>query len=973
MGLWNWVGRLTGLSNGLPEFQFDGESAPRPIDQMFAELKYGSGRVSREEALSVPAVQKGRNLICQVGYLPLVQKDAVNNVVRNPLFEQVDPDVANVVTMTQTVEDLLFEAVSWWRVTARGWDGFPSSAMHLEFNTVKVESPSGKTPSPLPSGVDPRAKVVRVNGEIVPWSDIIRFDSPNRAVLTYGASAIRRAILFDRAAKKYAEDPKANEYFTPSDAADPASDPEIEDILSGWRSGDSVRYVPAALTHHTVDWASPADLQLVELQREAALDIARLLGVDPEELGISTTSRTYSNVQDRRVDKINEVLAPYMRAITDRLSMGDVTKRGNRVGFDLDDYLKSNPTERWATYTAAKNLGAMTVEEIRQAEGKPPMPEEDDAPVAPVVSIVPDNVEASQRSAHNFKNQTSHSFSFAAEDPAEFEFSVDSEKRTISGLALPYNKVGMKYGMKFRFRPGSLQYGEVSRVKHYKDHTTPVGKALDLKDTKRALMAKLSVGKGPTGDELLQLAEDGVYDGLSVGVDFNLDPESGDVELMRDGVYDVLRADLREITSTPMPTFDDARMTRVVASRDGGEMDKCATCGQEHAPNVACPTTTPPAVGQTVTMSRDDLTAMVQQLSRNPQGVPEGPAVVNPTRLMASTQVDEAAPYRFDRKGNIMRGSHDFSTDLYAGYNGDATALARATEFVQAQFDVVGSNVASLNPTTNRPEMYVDQREFKYPVWEAISKGTIANNTPFAFPKFNSASGLVANHTEGTEPSSGAFTTTNQTVTPTAVSGKARISRETWDAGGNPQVSALIWRQMVKAWYEALEAFAVATLDAATPTGITLTTGGGTTGQTLDSEITAAFAALQFVRGGFSMDNMFTQVDLYKALIAAKDTTGRRLYPALGPNNASGTVANRFGAIDINGVTAYPSWALAATGSVAASSYLFDSESVHGWATTPERLDFNIEVANVYIGLWGYKAAAISDINGVREVIYDPV
>jgi hypothetical protein len=33
----------------------------------------------------------------------------------------------------------------------------------------------------------------------------------------------------------------------------------------------------------------------------------------------------------------------------------------------------------------------------------------------------------------------------------------------------------------------------------------------------------------------------------------------------------------------------------------------------------------------------------------------------------------------------------------------------------------------------------------------------------------------------------------------------------------------------------------------------------------------------------------------------------------------------------------------------------------------------NIEVANVYIGLWGYKATAISDIAGVREITYDPV
>ena len=127
------------------------------------------------------------------------------------------------------------------------------------------------------------------------------------------------------------------------------------------------------------------------------------------------------------------------------------------------------------------------------------------------------------------------------------------------------------------------------------------------------------------------------------------------------------------------------------------------------------------------------------------------------------------------------------------------------------------------------------------------------------------------------------------------------------------------------------------------------------------------------VRGGFTMDNMFTQIDLYKALVGATSADGRRLYPAIGPTNATGTVASRFGSLDINGVTALPAWALAATGTVVASSYLFDSGSVHGWASAPQRLTIDMtEVANVYIGIWGYKATAISDTAGVREILYDP-
>lgn len=961
-----WLGRGTELTT------FSSESTPKPIDQMFAEMRGLSGTVTRDEALSVPAVQKGRNLICSIATLPLRQVNATNAEIHSDLLEQFDPDIANVVHLSQTLEDLIFESIAWWRITGFGMDGFPSRVRRLDPDTVSLTPPGGRSPAPLPSGEDPRQAVVYVDGKEVPASQMIRFDSPNPAVLRAGARAIKRAILLDAAAKMYAEDPRPQDYFSPAEGADPADDDEIKDILGKWRTSRKQRatgYVPAALTYNTVDSPSPSDLQLVELQKQAALELANVLGVDPEELGISTTSRTYQNDVDRRQDRINTVFASYMRAITDRLSMGDVTKRGHSVEFLLDDYLKANPTERWNNYKTGKEIGVLSEEEIRAMEGLPP-----GAPapaVAQKATVEPASVDASRfPSEMQFKQAgNSHQFTFGGD---AFEFSVDTEKRTITGLAVPYGKIAVKYGMKFRFRKGSLQYNETSRVKHFKDHMTPVGKALELKDTKGGLVAKLSVGNGPTGDELLQLADEGVYDGLSVGADFNLDPNAGDVVLARDGVYDVLRADLREISTTAMPAFDDARVTHVAASRDGGNAMTCTSCGQEHAPGVACPTNTPPAAVQ---LSADQFQALLGTLTPQPAVEPEVPEqrqVVNPTRLNASTAVTEPAPYRFDAKGNLRKGSHDFSQDLFAASKGDNAAHDRAMGFVSAQFDVATTDVNELNPTRQRPDMYVDQKDFRYPIWESINKGTLTDITPFTFPKFSSASGLVGAHTEGNEPTSGTLVTTSQTVTPTAISGKAKITRETWDQGGNPQVSNLIWRQMLKGWYESLEAAAVTLLDAASPTQIDFSGTPGLADDGLDQAITAAFAALQFVRGGFTMDTGFTQIDLYKALIAAVDSTGRRLYPAIGPNNAIGTVGRRFAALDVNGVTMLPAWALAATGAVAASSYLFDSADVHGWASAPQRLDFNIEVAHVYIGLWGYKATAISDITGVREIVYDP-
>jgi len=1010
-----------------PRHTFD--SPPRPIDAVIAEmLGVTAGavppRVGRAEALSVPAVLKGRNMICSIATLPLVQRSpGLVPVDTNPLFRQLDRDVPNVVTLAQTVEDLLFEGISWWKITGYGWDRFPSDVRHLDVGSVSIDPPQdGRRPAPLPSGIDPHEPVVWVDGQPTSARQVIRFDSPNPPLLKAGARAIKRAVLLDQAARMYAEDPRPADYFSPADGADEVDDAEVLDILAKWRTARkrrSTAWVPRSMKYNSVDAPNPRDLQLVELQKQAVLDIANALGVDPEDLGQSTTSRTYQNATDRRQDRINEVLSPYMRAVTDRLSMGDVTPRGHTVALVLDDYMKADPATRWTVYEKEHTMfGDPVLPEIRKREGQPPLAAEPRP--QPVSSAVPDPdmleemLAASREPAHTFAKHERMTLNVPVSG-----FSVDVGKRTIEGTIMPYGAVGSKDGLRWRFAKGALQWSNVEHVKLNVPHDSgqSVGYATVLREVGTNLHARFKVARGPEGDRALSMAEDLVWDGFSVGIDFDESTDAVPDPHDKTGMgLLVNRADLRHVALTPEPVFDDARVTKVAASRTSGRtaMDPCEKCGQGHAKDVACPTAPDPApTGLTLTQdqavllltrpgamdalakaakpetkpvegltfSSDQIDALIRTgalgtLFGLPAGTaPEGPTKVDPTRRTASTSVSEPPPYQFDKKGNLRKGSHDFSTDIISWYRErDQAAYDRAVSFVQENFDVITTNVAGVNPNIQRPDLYVDQRDFRYPIWDSVNKGTLTEVTPFVFPKFSSAAGLVGAHTQGTEPTSGTFVVTTQTVTPVPKSGKAKISREVFDAGGNPQVSDLIWRQMQRGWFEALEAAIVAELDAASPASLaTFTVGGGTNKQTLVTELESALAGLQFVRGGFSMTDLYAQIDLYLALVSAKDTSLRPYYASIGPQNARGSTESRFGALDVNGVAAYPAWALAATGIVPASSYLFDRASVHGWASAPNRLDINMtEVANVYLGVWGYVATAISDINGVREVIYDP-
>jgi HK97 family phage prohead protease len=171
----------------------------------------------------------------------------------------------------------------------------------------------------------------------------------------------------------------------------------------------------------------------------------------------------------------------------------------------------------------------------------------------------------------NSRSLTFDKGSLTFADVAVTGFAVDTEARTITGLALPYNRVGTRAGMRFRFAPGALSWnGDVTRIKLLRGHdaTMAIGYAETIEETAEGLRVRFKVARGPAGDEALQLAEDRVLDGLSVGVDFSdrdvdRDPADASVMLIR-------RAELREVSLTPLPSFDDARVSTVTAERGTG-------------------------------------------------------------------------------------------------------------------------------------------------------------------------------------------------------------------------------------------------------------------------------------------------------------------------------------------------------------------------------------------------------------------
>lgn len=930
-----WFDRLLGrgpvldkaLESQGPEFDINRALIDPAIIGLatWADAVVAPGYVYRYDAIQSPAVTRCRNLICgTIGQLPLNVFDANKQPIDNGLLKQPERNRPRMVTMTKTLEDILFEGRAYWLVTERYANGFPAFVHHIS-----------------PDRVDDQSYPARVDGKEVADLDLIRFSSPNDPLLRAGARAIRTALQLEAAAYRAALSPMPQGLFQP-DGEEQFENDDVKKFLADWRNArqqNADGYIPAGVKYQTLSW-SPEQLQLIAARENADARIATLCGIDAEQVNVSTTSRTYFNSFDKRKEFLDFTLGPYMQAIEDRLSMGDVTPRGQYAKFNVDAFLETDTLTRYQTYAAGLQVGAITPDEIRALEDKPPI--EGTSPVA-----------ASNPAALTQFSSDQDVLTFDA-PPAAAEFRVDLEKRTIQGLAVPYGQTAQSGGRTWSFSKGSLAYDDVSRVKLLDGHdwSKPIGRAVSLEDTDAGLLATFKVAATPAGDEALLMASDLVKDGLSIGVG------NGGTFDERDGVFHAVSAPLAHVALTPCPAFDSARVTAVAASKNNQGDTVTDT-------KVSTDAKTDEVVGPDFSGIAEQVAALLIK------GKPaeSGPQAVTP---VAEFEVKEELPYRFDG----TKGSYDFSSDLFAAARGDGEAQLRGEKFladkeVQAAFDITKANTSPLNPVRPRPDLFVDNLDYITPVYTAMYSGTIADATPFVLPKYNTSSGLVADHTEGTEPTGGAYSVTSQTVTPAPLSGKADISREVMDQGGNPQISQIIWRQIMRDWAETLEAKAVALLAGLAPTTVTLTTGA--VDDALAGELEAALADLQFVRGGDRFNKFPLHVDLYKALIAARDTTGRVLYPAIGPENANGSAAPGFGQIIVGGKAAVPAWGLGATSVNASKSYLFNSDDCHVWASAPQQLRFEYQVATITLGVWGYQATANTRLAGVRAFSYDPV
>jgi HK97 family phage prohead protease len=138
----------------------------------------------------------------------------------------------------------------------------------------------------------------------------------------------------------------------------------------------------------------------------------------------------------------------------------------------------------------------------------------------------------------------------------------EAGRREITGIAVPYDVAAtVSDGTSVIIKQGALPVdGKAPRLYMNHDSTNAIGIVTERVETPEGMMFTAKISKTQSGDEALILAQDGVLDSVSIGIN----PVK--YTTAKDGTVTVTAADWIELSLVPVPAFAGAIITDIAAS-----------------------------------------------------------------------------------------------------------------------------------------------------------------------------------------------------------------------------------------------------------------------------------------------------------------------------------------------------------------------------------------------------------------------
>ena len=432
---------------------------------------------------------------------------------------------------------------------------------------------------------------------------------------------------------------------------------------------------------------------------------------------------------------------------------------------------------------------------------------------------------------------------------------ADSGRRIISGVVVPFGKVGNTSVGPVVFERGSIAIKDGTKIKLLAQHdpTNPIGRAQSFSTTNEAIYGSFKISASQKGTDYLIMASEDLIGGLSVGVEVIASKPS------KDGTIYVQSAILKEVSLVESPAFVDAVVTSVAAS-EGEEVSDVEETSEEVTTQ---PETESEAIVEETTTAAVTEAAAPAEASR-------------PTIKASNPYISSTVRHGITSMGRYTE--HKIKAQLGNEESKLWVAASEDPMVVQAAVDSIGTTNPAFNPIQYLRE-FVDNTNFGTPAIDAISRGTLpANGMSFSIPSLDTNGGgtapTVASTAESGTPSNTGMVTDYITGTVSKYAGQNTVTLELLERS-DPIFYDELTIQMQRAYLKAIDAAVIAGF---------IADGTNATAQTADSAGIISYVAkespLVYSGTSYFARNMVAGTGLWGALIGAVDSTGRPIYNA---------------------------------------------------------------------------------------------
>jgi uncharacterized protein len=454
------------------------------------------------------------------------------------------------------------------------------------------------------------------------------------------------------------------------------------------------------------------------------------------------------------------------------------------------------------------------------------------------------------------------------------EAAAGEGKRTISGIAVPYGvDAVVTGGEKIRIEAGALPVsGKAPKLFMYHDSTQPVGVVTERVETEEGMLFSARIAPTAAGDEALTLAQEGVLDSVSVGINPTKWRMDGDTMVVK-------AAEWIELSLVPVPAFAGATITDIAASIHQNKNQISNNPIQE--------------TEKESTPMSEKIEAAAEQV------IPTAPLPAQPKREF---KMPSAAEYlaAYHIGGDTFRNVNQAFVEA---------AKSKQTALQAAAGDVVSGDVDGLLPVPVLGPVFADLN-YTRPVVAAIGARAMpdgGNSKTFIRPTWTTHPSVGAQSPELNPVSATTPVIADNVVSKTTLSGSVTLSVQSIDFT-SPGAMEIILQDLVGQYMlQSDNVAADAISSGASASGSTWTVTANDPSTLISALYDAATDILSATN--FLPDTLFVSPDVWKKLGSQLDNDKRPIFPYAGAAGLMGvngmgsaniTVANTFNPFGLN-------------------------------------------------------------------------